>query len=208
MDLVQWLPLVGGLGVGSVIGNYIGAGRARREVRGAVLKAIEATEMARWAPTSYREFRTAYREVETSALIARIPRTAVHHYLVLAEAGRQLSDESYEELNGDEDFGAGAINGHLSDVVSDAAGLITRLAWRPWWTRMLLRKDLKGLRDRTLEISDDFADVKRKVAVGQRNHGVLPGPLGEIPGIKVEPPSFPESHLNEFPSKLPTTQPD
>ncbi|OBG87857.1 hypothetical protein A5699_18470 [Mycobacterium sp. E802] len=199
MNLVQWLPLVGGLGIGSVIGNYIGGGRARREVRGAVLKAIEATELTRWAPTIYREFRTAYREVETTALIARIPRAAVRHYLVLAEAGRQLSDESWEERGGDEDFGAGGIDGYFADVIQEAAEMITRLAWRPWLTRLTLAKDLKSLRDQAQRFAAEERVIKSALAKGQRTHGLLPGPLGEIPGIKLEPPQFPEAHLNELP---------
>jgi hypothetical protein len=194
VDLVQWLPLVGGLGVGSVIGNYVGGGRARREVRGAVLKAIEATETTRWAPTNYREFRTAYREVETTALIARIPRAAVQHYLVFTEAGRQLSDESWEERDGDEEMGAGGIDAYFADLVQGAAETITRLAWRPWWTRLRLPSDLKSLRDQAQKLGEEQSNIKRMLAHGQRNHGLLPGPLGEIPGIKLEPP-FTETEL-------------
>ena len=183
-----------------MIGNYIGGGRARREVRGAVLKAIEATETTRWAPTIYREFRTAYREVETAALIARVPRAAVRHYLVLAEAGLKLSDDSYEERDGDEEMGAGGIDGYFADVIQEAAEMITRLAWRPWLTRLRLPKDLKSLRDQAQKFSDEERNIKWALARGQRTHGLLPGPLGEIPGIKLEPP-FPiqETALNELP---------
>jgi hypothetical protein len=192
--------LVGGLGVGSVFGNYVGGGRARREVRGAVLKAIEAAETTRWAPTKYREFRSAYRELETTALIARVPRAAVRHYLVLAEAAQRLSDESFEERGGEEDLGAGGIDGYFADLVQEAADVVTRLAWRPWLTRLRLSKELKGLREQVQKLSDDDIAIKRMLAAGQRTHGVLPGPLGEIPGIRPELPQFPESKLNEFPN--------
>ncbi|HEY0227316.1 MAG TPA: hypothetical protein VGC05_13195, partial [Mycobacterium sp.] len=134
MDVLQWVPLLGALGVGSVIGNYIGAGSARREVRSGVLKSMAATESRRWAGTSdYRDFVIAVRDLETAALIARVPRHAVRHYLVLAEAARHLSDASFEQFGGGDELGAGGIDGYFADVVRAAAEAITRLAWRPWW---------------------------------------------------------------------------
>jgi hypothetical protein len=182
VDVLQWVPLLGALGVGSVIGNYVGTGRARREVRSGVLKSITATESKRWAGSSeYTDFVTAVRDLETAALIVRVPRHAVRHYLVLADAARHLSDESFEERDGDEEMGAGGIDGYFADVVRDAAEVITRLAWRPWWARVSLRRDLKSLRSRAEGFDEN--DIKRKLASGQRAHGALPGPLGELPGI-------------------------
>lgn len=189
MDFLEWVPLLGALGIGSVIGNYVGAGRTRREVRSGVLKAIAKTETERWAgaPDSkdYPDFVSAVRDLETSALIARIPRHAMRHYLVLAEAARRLSDDAFD-VQYPEEVLAGPIDGYFDDVVRDAAEILTRLAWRPWWTRVTLRRKLKNLRSRAA--SFDESDIKRRLASGQGAHGKLPGPLGELPGIKLPPP--------------------
>jgi hypothetical protein len=42
-------PTIGALGIGSLITQYLMAGRSRREVRGAVLKQLAKVEEARWA---------------------------------------------------------------------------------------------------------------------------------------------------------------
>jgi hypothetical protein len=67
--LLQWVPLLGALGIGSLIGNYVGAGKARREVRSAVLSALATTENTRWAGqsrTGQPPFRTAARRTPES----------------------------------------------------------------------------------------------------------------------------------------------
>jgi hypothetical protein len=78
--------------------------------------------------------------LETSALIARLPRQAVMHDLVFAQAARWwLSDESFEDKEGDQDFGAGGIDGYFANEVTEAARILSRLAWSPWLARIDLR---------------------------------------------------------------------
>ena len=64
--------------------------------------------------------------------------------------------------------------------------MITRLAWRPWLSRVSLNRDLESVRSRVAAIGKP--EIKQKLAVRQKVHGVLPGPLGELPGIKPQPP--------------------
>ncbi|WP_144418324.1 hypothetical protein [Mycobacterium sp. EPa45] len=187
MDFVQWIPLISALGVGGAIGGWVGASRQRREVRGGVLNAIAATESKRWAGAyGYREFSAGLRELETAALVARVPRSAVQHYIVFADAARCLSDDSYEEHDGDEEMGAGAVNGYYASLVRHAAEIVTQLAWRPWLTRISLRRRLNSLRARVMAVND--SDVQQRLALCQRVQGILPGPLGELPGTKSLPP--------------------
>jgi hypothetical protein len=170
------VSLLGALGIGSVVGNYVGAGRARREVRSAVFKELAAVEGARWigsTDTDWRAFRTAMHSVETSALVARIPRRAVQHYVVFAQAARQLSEESYEERGGDEDMGAGGINGHFARDVSEAARILARLAWSPWLARLDLRWRLRKLRHRAAKHDDE---VQHALRDAQYMFGELPAP--------------------------------
>jgi hypothetical protein len=191
MDILQWVPLLGALGIGSVIGNWFGAGRARREVRSEVLRALAAAETKRWAGSAeYIEFVTALRELETAALVARVPRQAIRHYLVLVDVARHLSDDSFEARGGDEEMGAGGINGHFADVLRDAAEIVTRLAWRPWWSRMSLRQDLSRLRTRASQIAalDKGEDrIHWYLAGSQRTYGVLPRPLGDVDMLGIKP---------------------
>lgn len=180
MDFLQWVPLVGALGIGSVIGNYIGAGKARREVRSAVLKALATTENARWANLAedHRTFRTATRDLETAALIARIPRPAVQQYVLLADAAHRYSLEDFEEKDGEEEMGAGSVNSELANVVQDSAEVITQLTWRPWWSRFTYRARLKKLRDEAAAIDDK--SVERALAYAQWALGRSSGALGEL----------------------------
>jgi hypothetical protein len=49
-----------------------------------------------------------------------------------------------------------------------------------------LRRELENVRSRAL--SFDEVDIRRRLASGQQAHGVLPGPLGQMPNIKLPPP--------------------
>ncbi len=188
MDFLQWVPLLSALGAAGVVGTWVGGGRARREVRSAILTAIANTESERWAEdpdgSGYPRFVAALRELETAALIARVPKGAVHHYVVLAEAARNLSDDAVEFFPGDTSFW-GPIDGYFDTLVRDSAAVLTRLAWNPCRGRLKLRWSLRRLRARALKFDD--AAVKRRLATGQKRHGVLPGKLSQLPGVK-DPP--------------------
>ncbi|WP_100514693.1 hypothetical protein [Mycobacteroides abscessus] len=179
------VSLLGAVGAGSVIGNWFGGSRSRRELRSGVLNAIAVTETKRWASdpdsSDFGDFVTAIRDLETAALIARMPRQAVHHYVVFARAARLLSDDNVEYLPGEEDFW-GPIDGYFDTLVRDFAEVLTRLVWRPWWTRLRLLLDLSILRSRALEFDDQR--IRHKLASAQRSHGTLPGKIGKLPGTK------------------------
>lgn len=110
----------------------------------------------------------------------------MRHYVVLAHAARLLSDEAVDYLPHENDFW-GPIDGYYDTVVRDSAKVLTLLAWRPWWMRLVLAVELKKLRARTLKFDD--ADIRWRLASAQKAHGALPGELGRIPGI-VDPPQF------------------
>jgi hypothetical protein len=184
-QFLEWVPLVGALGIGSVIGNWVGGGRARREVRSGILKALATTENKRYCKDpnwkDYPEFITAIRELETAALIARIPSPAVHQYVVFAEAARKLSEDSVQFFPGDESF-FGRVDGYFDKLVRDSAEVLTQLAWSPWQARVTRRWNSWKLRKRALQFDDE--KIRRTLAAGQKAHGVLPGPLGELQGIE------------------------
>jgi hypothetical protein len=190
-QFLVWVPLLGALGVGSVIGNYVGGGRSRREVRSAIFKTVAEVETRRWStdPDSadFPAFIAAVREMETATLIARIPRNAVQHYMILACTARGLSNDAVEFDPADHSFW-GSIDSDFDTLVRDAAGVLTQHAWNPWRARMTLRWDLNELRTRALVFED--AKVRRRLADIQKQYGVLPGPLRKLPGME-PPPSIP-----------------
>jgi hypothetical protein len=88
------------------------------------------------------------------------------------------SDESFEDKEGDEDFGAGGIDGYFAKEVTEAARILSRLAWSPWLARIDLRWRLRELRTRTAKC--DAPEVRRALRNAQHTYGELPGPLGEL----------------------------
>lgn len=179
---MQWIPLLTALGAGTAIGNYLGAGRGRREVRSNALNCLAATETSRFTGHSglpdAPNFQAALRDFETAALIARIPRPVVQHYLAFAQAAQGLSREDFEEKGGDEDQGAGMVDADFDKLVRRSAEIVTGLAWRPWWKRCTYRWDLRTLR-KDAAVTDSPGG-RRHIAYAQYSHGRLPGPLGEL----------------------------
>ena len=87
MDFSVIGPIIGALGIGSLITQYLMAGRSRREVRGAVLKQLAEVEEKGWAGApddrGYRDFQKALHALETAALTARIPRHSQRELRIL-----------------------------------------------------------------------------------------------------------------------------
>ncbi len=113
------------LGVGSILGQYIGSSKDRREARAGVLSALVDTESSRWVGPDSKtldEFHSSMRKLQTAALIARLPRDAVEQYAVLGQAGRRSSQTVWErnadpETGGgiEEHFGRSGAGGRTSD---------------------------------------------------------------------------------------------
>ena len=147
--IAEVVAVLGVLGVGSILGQYVGSSKDRREARAGVLSALADTESSRWvgpdSKTTLGEFQTSMRKLQTAALVARLPRDAVWEYAVLAQAARWLSEEEWE-LTGDPDTG-GAIDASLAEAAREAARAIAAMAWSPaplhtWrWRRAKKRID-------------------------------------------------------------------
>lgn len=195
MDLATLASLLTAVGVSGLVVNWVAEGKARRQFRGDALKVLTEVESRRWAGQqhSYREFARSLNDLQTAALVARIPRRAVHQYLILADVARRVSDDSFKELDEDFDAGAGGINSQFASLVRDTADVIARLAWEPTKSRFWLTEDLKKIRTKVESVHDD--DVLSHLAISQRVHGPLPGPLGQLP---MQRRSEPMSDLEMF----------
>ena len=107
-------------------------------MRSEVLRHLSSTEHARWAgPSSsdppLSQFTDSIRELETAAIIARVPRRPLVLYVHLASAARNLSDTDVEEEQGWDE--SGGIEPELSRFVRTAASEVSRLIWSPWLVR-------------------------------------------------------------------------
>jgi len=185
MDVSTLASILAALGAGGVIGQYVGGAGARREIRSAFLKTIAAVEEARVckAPNGedYPAFVTAIRDLETAGLLARIPRRAVQHYVVLARAARYSSSDAVGFDPVEIEFW-GSIPRSFNAVLRDTAEILARLAWSPWKGQLTLSRELKKLRVRAMKLDD--RSIKHHLAMAQLYYYVLPGPLGQLPELK------------------------
>ena len=169
MDATLVISLLGALGLGSVVGQYVASMAERRGVRAAALGALASTENARWSGEGRANvsFPEAARSLESAALVARLPRRAVTQYLTLAYAASWLSHESWEH-DPDPEYGGG-INTELANVVRRSATLLTDLAWAPRLQRLRLRRRMAEIET----IADDISskDVIRALRSARLRQG-------------------------------------
>lgn len=154
MDIAGVVSLVGVLGIGSIAGQYLAGGGQRRQTRAEVLRALGQVEAARWAGTGKPEvpFRQAARDLDTTALLARLPRVAVVHYKELAQAGLWVSTDNWED-DPDPEYGGG-IDGRFADIIQEAASEVSHLAWSPWRSRVRLNRRIRSREERAKAIDD------------------------------------------------------
>lgn len=156
-DLLQIIPsIVGGGFIGSLATHYLTTGRERREIRSEVLHKLSDTEQKRWAGLYKRDqFRDALRDLETAALIARLPRDLVLLYKLLAQTARNLSEADIEDDPTKHEAFAGGIDGKFATIVRDTAADMSRAIWAPFITRISLPRTIRRLEKRALDTETD-----------------------------------------------------
>jgi hypothetical protein len=126
------VAVLGVLGVGGILGQYVGSSKDRRESRASVLSALAETQSLRWmgpGSASAADFQTAMRTLQTAAFIARLPRDAVWEYAVLTQAARWLNEEEWNKTRDSEtDYG---IDAYLAAAVREATRTISVITWSP-----------------------------------------------------------------------------
>lgn len=160
MDIASVTSIIGALGIGSFIGQYLIGSQQRRQLRSDVLRCLSNTEKNRWAgPASTdpkrAEFNESIRELETAALIARVPRKTLVTYMRLAIAARGMSEIGVAEGMGYEEDGG--INAVFADIVRDSAAHVTHSLWSPWIAGITAPRRLRELRRRTQGIDNNLA---------------------------------------------------
>jgi hypothetical protein len=163
-DLNAAVSAIGGLGAGSVLAQYLSAGKDRRSSRATALEALGQVEDSRWVPRpkGAPSFALAARSLQTAALLAHVPRRLLTEYLVLSQAAYWMSNKAFNEGRYPEDEG-GAINAELSRAVREAAQGLADILWAPRITRQIIqRRALKRVARRVQEVGDD--DDKSAIA--------------------------------------------
>jgi hypothetical protein len=155
-DLVTTITSsIGALGVGSVVGQYLGSRRDRLTARADVLGALSDVENSRWANlATWPEFKSAATRLQTAALIARLPRKPFNTYLQMARAARWESSEGYDETGEDQEAG---IDGDLAECIRAIAERITDLVWArfPQTKAQRVAPKIEALYDEALKQSRD-----------------------------------------------------
>jgi hypothetical protein len=143
LDLATALPLVvsvlGVLGVGTIIGQWFAGGKDRRAARAAVLAELGEVEAARWArgddeSAERTAFQTAIRQLQTAALIARLPRRPVVLYSQLALVSLWYTRSQLDLYDDPE---ASGLPGDFALIVREAAEMISKAAWASPATRWI-----------------------------------------------------------------------
>lgn len=131
--------LVGAAGIDSLLAQWLTGGRDRRGARADALSALRRTEQERSArpDRDASEFTRAAQELETSCLIAGIPRLAADHYVALASASLTTSTEHLDVTD------SPSVETKLDDATRLAATILVRLAWSGGLTRLTLKRRLR-----------------------------------------------------------------
>jgi hypothetical protein len=143
-DLATVVPLVvsvlGALGIASIISQWFAAGKDRRSARAAVLTELAAVEAARWArvreeeAAEHTKFQEAIRQLQTAALIARVPRRPVVLYAQLAMVSLWYTRAQVDKYGEPE---ASFLPDDFAFVVRETAEMISRAAWTSPATRWI-----------------------------------------------------------------------
>ena len=130
LDISQVVSLIAALGLGSLLSQYALQGHARASVRAEALAALVAVERARRIRKG--DFQATASELQTRALIARVPRYAVQEYLSYAEAA--WSQVAFSDEVGNEES-RGLTPSHALAVIE--ADMLSEMMWHPIWSRRL-----------------------------------------------------------------------
>lgn len=155
VDVSTLVSVAGALGIGSIFGQFVSAGKDRRAARAAVLQAINEVEEARWSPVKEGAptFKKSMHGLYTSALIAQIPRGPLRLYMLLAQAAQWESADSWDSSD-DSEFGGG-ISSKLADIVRDSARVLIAAVWAPRGLRKVRTLSMVRGLDRKISKIDD-----------------------------------------------------
>jgi hypothetical protein len=147
-----------------VAGSYVSGGSQRQAFRRDFLNTLKVVERERWAyvDSESDRFLDACRDLESTALVARMPRDLVLQYLVLARTAWLVSSNSLDTGPLDDDEGnSGGVISELATLVRDAAEDLARIAW----SHLVHRVDLRGRVQRRQLAMDELKSEELRAAI-------------------------------------------
>jgi len=123
-------------------------------------------------------FKKSLRQLETAALVARLPREVVQHYVIYALTARWASLE-YAKSGRDEE-GRGFIDSDLTDLVYEAVAELNDSIWHPVVSRWKQKRRVQRRLERAL--NSDSRDIVEHLPSAARVNGrkwEVPPPLLE-----------------------------
>jgi len=148
--------------VSSLIGPYVNRAQERRRSKAEVLQALMSVEVLRWASHKhpYEKYLEAVQKLRAAALIARTHRELLELYVQASALARSGSDDDFE-TQGDSEFG-GSIDSDVANFVSAAAEALTFSLWRPYSSRLGVKKTLEDLRSRRVRLKRKYTAKKAR----------------------------------------------
>lgn len=131
----------------------------RRQARGNVRAALSEVERHRWArdldTIEWLAFSGALTLFVSAALVAGMPRQLVDSYERMAQVSRFVTAGRLRDGEPPEQVG---IEAEVSDCIEFAHRLVASYLWRPFWTRLVLRRELKKLDKLVEKATEDTGD--------------------------------------------------
>jgi hypothetical protein len=148
---------VGGAAIQSVLNPLFGQVHERRAFRADVLAKLAIVENKRWATAEKPDqLREAVASLRAASLVAGLDKRVVDFHVLTAGAGWQVSFRSWQEWP-DED--GGSVPSTLGTLISDSAAVLAAYAWRPYWRRAFLRRDLARLEKQKTKVTAELKDM-------------------------------------------------
>jgi hypothetical protein len=148
--------VLGGAAAGAVITSVlqplVSQRGTRREMRAEVLRRVADVETARWADSSWSEFRRAVVHLRAAGLVAGANRAVVDRYLCLVYVARRQSEAGYEEDWPEE---SGGIPTALADLVVEAATILAEHMRHPYRGYRPVQRELRMLDAQERALRDD-----------------------------------------------------
>jgi hypothetical protein len=133
IDIAQVTSVLTAAGFGSILGSMLAQGKDRRLARAEALKAVNAVERLRWAPTEWDEFVTATHDASAALLLAQVPQRLSRGYLEVAFFAYFLSTGAWvDQTDVDPEQRIPQVSGGVSKAVRSAARVVVTALWHPW----------------------------------------------------------------------------
>lgn len=171
MDGTVLVSLLGALGVGSLVTQWISTNAERRRYRADALRSLRGLGLWAWSKgpdddEGLVHLESAVTELRAAALIARVPRAPVEVYGVLVQYANAESGINARGAAGSH----GSIPRDLGVCLADAADIVAMCIWNPLWSRPRVRSRLAAL---GAQLQAGQSDVAQRALGTLREAGYL-----------------------------------